>query len=158
MSQEIIVDGQKLVIKRVYKTGVEKVYQAWTDPDKMVRWLSSNERWRSPEIDVESVPGGKHNITMRHSDGDEFHIVGRYVEIVPNQRISFTWACPDGGMGEGETLVTVEFRAVTDGTELTLTHDRLDDAKVRNETAEGWTGCLSMLDKYLVDGVELMPI
>jgi uncharacterized protein YndB with AHSA1/START domain len=157
VSHEINVDGQKLTIKRVFKAPVEKVYQAWTDPDKMVRWFASNERWRTPEVEVGSSPGGKYNLTMRHSDGDKFQSVGQIVEIIENQRISFTWTMPDAGLSFGESLVTVDLREVPEGTELTLTHDRLTNADLLKDTSGGWAGCLTMLEGYLVNGVELSP-
>ncbi len=158
MIQEINREEQKLIIKRVFKAPVNKVYQAWTDPAELARWYSPNERWRTPEVDLDTVPGGKHNITMRHSDGDKFHNVGRYVEVVQNERISFTWAILEAGMKEGDALITVEFRPVTDGTELTLTmvHHGADSADHLSGASEGWGGCLTMLDNYLVNGVELV--
>jgi len=157
MSHETSGEVQKLVIKRVFRAPVDKVYQAWTDPDKMIRWFASNERWRTPAVEVGSAPGGKYNLTMRHSDGDSFQSVGHIVEIIENERISFTWTMPDAGLSFGESLVTVDLRAVPEGTELTLTHDRLISADLRKDTSEGWAGCLTMLEGYLVNGVELSP-
>jgi len=49
-----------------------------------------------------------------------------------------------------ESLVTVEFRAVPEGTELTFTHDRQTDLEAVKGTSEGWTGFLEMLENYLV--------
>ena len=90
MTQELTIEGQKLIIKRTFAAPAEQVYQAWTDPQQMVQWFRPNVRWNASVFDIEPVQGGRHIITMRHSDGDEYHNVGRYVEVVPNERISFT--------------------------------------------------------------------
>ena len=149
MTQETSMEGQKLVIRRQFAAPVEKVYQAWTDPARLARWLSPNVRWNAPVVDIEPVPGGRYDVRMRHSDGDEFHTVGRYVEVVPNERLSFTWTWLGSPFGMEETFVTVEFRPVSAGTELTLTHDRQTDPKALEGTSGGWTGCLDMLESYL---------
>lgn len=154
MSEENVLEGAKFVIKRVFTVPVEKVYQAWTQPEQMAKWFSSNSRWKSPIVDTELQSGGRHNITMRHSDGDAFHVVGHYLEIVPNERISFTWKFLEGAMGQEESIVTIEFRAITGGTELTLTHEKITDPTERANTLEGWNGCLDMLDGYF-SGVTL---
>lgn len=155
MSQETVVEGTKLTIRRIFKAPVEKVYQAWTDPAMMAHWLSPNVRWKAPDIDVEPIPGGRHNITMNHSDGDKVQITGHYTEIVPNQRIAFTWIWPNTPVDSEPTLVTLEFRSVPDGTELTLIHDRQANLDAAESTSEGWSGCLDLLQSFL-EGVPLI--
>ena len=154
MSETKIVEREAVVITRTFGAPVERVYQAWTDPQLMVKWFSSNVRWRTPIIDIEPVVGGKHDITMRHSDGDQYHLEGRYLELTPNTRISFTWKVLESLGGTNESIVTVEFRPVDAGTELTLTHTKLTDAE-RDGTSSGWDGCLEMLERYIESGVGL---
>jgi len=149
MKQETVIDGQKLVIQRTFAASVEKVYRAWTDHAQMVRWFAPNTRWKTPILDIDPVPGGRHNITMRHSDGEHVQCIGHYVELIPNERIVFTWTGVGQPMGQEETLVTVELRGVPEGTELTLTHDRVTDRKALEANAGGWGGCLEMLKSYL---------
>ena len=149
MTQEMIVEGQKIVIQHTFAAPIERVYQAWTDPQQIVQWFRPNERWNSSVVDIDPTPGGRHNITMHHTDGDEFRNLGRYVEIVPNERLSFTWNAAGSTMGGEETFVTIDFRAVSNGTELTLTHDRHTDPKVLEQTTSGWTGILETLNTYL---------
>ncbi len=153
MSHEVVTDGEKLVIKRLFAAPVEALYRAWTDPVQMVRWLKPNERWNAPLVDIDPVPGGRHRITMRHSDGDEFEIVGSYREIVPNERLSFTWI--GKGIEEQPGVVTVEFRTVPEGTELTLTHARGGDPTPLEQTNKGWSGCLDTLNCYLASNAPI---
>ena len=138
-----------ITIKRIFAASVEKVYEAWTEPAKLMQWFSPNIRWRTPKVDFELVAGGKHDITLRHSDGDEMRILGRYVEILPNERISFTWNFKGGDSEAEESLVTVEFRATTGGTELTLTHDRQNDPNEKAQAEQGWSGMMELLESFL---------
>jgi len=142
-------ETQKLVMTRSFAFPPETVYRAWTEPDRMVRWFSPNVRWNSPTIDVEPVPGGKHNITMNHSDGDRVHWIGSYVELVPYERLAFTLKWLEDTDDPGESLVTVVLRPVPEGTELTLTHDNLRSARAMEGVSSGWDGCLAMLGEYL---------
>ena len=50
---------------------------------------------------------------------------------------------------ESQTLVTVEFFARGDGTEVVLTHTLFGSAAVRDSTDQGWNGCFDMLEKAL---------
>ena len=146
-----------LVVKRTIRASVERVYRAWTDPAELVKWHAPNERFVQTKVDVDNHVGGKRNTTMVHSDGDEFPITGHYVALEPNKMLSFTWewTSPDGT--ERESLVTVDFLPVAEGTEITITHERLPHAESQQETSKGWTGCLEMLSGYLTDGAELKP-
>ena len=78
MNQETILEHQKLVIKRTFAAPVERVYQAWTDSAQMAQWFSPNVRWNRPLIDIEPVPGGRYDVTMRHSDGEERCMIERH--------------------------------------------------------------------------------
>ncbi|HEY3330263.1 MAG TPA: SRPBCC domain-containing protein [Capsulimonadaceae bacterium] len=146
-----------LVVKRVLRAPVERVYRAWTDPAELEKWFSPNERWVQPKIDVENYVGGKHHITMVHSDTEEIPLFGKYTDLQLNKRVAFTWIPPEGMGTSGESLVTVDFAAVAGGTEVTLTHERLVDPEEREQTSGGWTGCLETLARYVDEGIELAP-
>ena len=153
MNGETNVSDTSVVLSRVIKAPVEKVYQAWTDPAQLRLWFSPNVRWKKPIVESDPKPGGKHSIKMRHSDGDEMQINSRYVEVIPNSRISFSWHSGDGFLKE-ESLVTVDLREIPEGTEITLTHDRLLDQNTKDQVNVGWSGCLGMLEDYF-NGNEL---
>lgn len=155
MTQETVIADQKLVIRRTFTAPVERVYRAWTDPAQMARWYAPNERWHTCEVVADPTPGGRYDVMMRHLDGAEYHMVGGYVEVVPNTRLSFTWTMVGGEMELKDTLVTIDLRPVPGGTELTLTHERQPNLQAVEGTSEGWTGCLDLLASYL-DGKPLI--
>lgn len=133
---------QSLVLTRVIKASQEKVYNAWLDPNLVAEWFKPNERWTNCEADVNPTPGGNYIVTMTHQDGDVVTIDGRIVEVVPPEKLVFTWR--DNGNGEfgSETLVTVDLKVVAGGTELTLTHSKISSSEALESFSGGWNGCL----------------
>lgn len=93
--------------------------------------------------------GGRYNIASRHTDGDVYHNVGHFVEIVPNERLSFTWTWLESPTGPEESLVTLEFESVAEGTKMTLVHERLVDPDNREATRGGWAELFDVLDNVL---------
>ena len=74
--------------------------------------------------------GGRYRIIMRTSDGEEHDVSGVYREVVPNEKLVFTWAWRS--TPERESLVTVALKSDGDGTLLTLTHEQFFDEPARD--------------------------
>ncbi len=140
--------AERLVVKRTFNAPVERVYEAWTDPEKMKRWFApGNMTVPSAEADVRA--GGRYRVQMSDGGSDcEFHTTGGiYREVVPNERLVFTWQWEGSDL---ETLLTLEFKGLSaGGTELTLTHEGFDSEDTRNKHGQGWDGCLANLETFL---------
>jgi uncharacterized protein YndB with AHSA1/START domain len=100
-------------------------------------------------VRAESDPrvGGHYRIIARSPDGEEHDVSGVYREVVPNQKLVFTWAWRS--TPERESLVTITFKPDGEGTLLTLTHEQFFDEPARDRHQTGWTGALEKLDRYL---------
>jgi uncharacterized protein YndB with AHSA1/START domain len=135
-----------LTIKRRFNTPPAKVYAAWTDPEKVKCWMGPGE---IKAVSAESDPrtGGRYRWVMKAPDGDEFYVAGVYREVVPNEKLVFTWAWK--ATPERESLVTVSLRADGDGTLMTLTHEQFFDDEARDRHNQGWEGALAKMEKYL---------
>ena len=140
-------DQTSLRIRRVYNAPVAAVYAAWTDPEKMKHWMAPNDAFQESEVSADLRVGGRYRIVMHAPDGQTHRVGGTYREIVPNRKLVYTWAWES--TPERESLVTVEFKAAGDVTELLLTHNRFFDAQARDRHQEGWAGCLGRLDRLL---------
>jgi uncharacterized protein YndB with AHSA1/START domain len=130
-----------LTLKRRIKAPPAKVFAAWTDPELMARWLGPVG---TVELIAKTDPrvGGRFEMKMKMPD-DEHNVSGVYREIVPNQKLVFTWAWRT--MPERESLVTVELKPDGDGTLLTLTHSQFFDEEARDRHEGGWSGTLGKL-------------
>jgi uncharacterized protein YndB with AHSA1/START domain len=133
-----------LTPKRRFKAPPAKVFAAWTDPEKVKRWMGPGEvKAVSAESDIRA--GGRYRWVMRAPSGEEFDVSGVYHEIVPNEKLVFTWAWKS--TPEKESLVTVVLKPDGDGTLLTLTHEQFDDADARDRHQGGWNGALDKMEK-----------
>jgi uncharacterized protein YndB with AHSA1/START domain len=134
-----------LTLNRHLKASPAKVFAAWTDPEKVKRWMGPGEITASAaECDVRS--GGRYRWVMRKPTGEELEVGGVYREIVPNEKLVFTWAWKS--TPERESLVTVLFKPDGDGTLLTLTHEQFIDDEARDAHQGGWNSALDKMEKY----------
>ncbi|MDB5036592.1 MAG: hypothetical protein JWQ35_120, partial [Bacteriovoracaceae bacterium] len=71
---------------------------------------------------------------------------GIYKKIKRPKKLVFTWNSEFSG---GETQVTLDFKTVPTGTELTLTHEGFKNRSIKRNHQGGWTGCLKNLKKFV---------
>ena len=134
-----------LTLKRRLNAAPEKVFDAWTDPKKIVKWFGPGAV-KTLEAHADARVGGTFRILMRSPDGEEHDVSGVYRKVVPNEELVFTWAWRS--TPERESLVTIQIKPDGDGSLLTLTHERFFDENARDHHQEGWVGCLDKLEKY----------
>ena len=140
-------DKTSLQIRRIYQAPVATVYAAWTDPEQMKQWMGPNGAPRESEVTTDVRVGGRYRIVMHSPDGQTHRVGGVYREVVPNQRLVYTWAWES--TPERESLVTVEFKPSGEGTELVLGHQRFADTQARDKHQEGWIVCLDRLGRLV---------
>ena len=137
-----------VTLKRKLGAPAEKVFAAWTDPEKIVRWFGPKEtKDGSVRADMDVRKGGKYRISFNTVDGDYHQVGGTYLEVVPNEKLVFSWAWHS--TPERESLVTVSLKADGGTTMLTLLHERFFDEAARAGHERGWTGTLEKLEIYL---------
>jgi len=151
MSTAQAVSGEavrpSLTLKKRIKAAPAKVYRAWTDPKQLVAWWGpGNCEYLATEIDLRV--GGQFRVAFRTDiDGKpvETHEVGgTYREIVPDQKLVFSWnwiTTP-----ERVSQVTVTLKPDGDGTILTLFHEQLFDEASKTGHTRGWTASLNKLE------------
>jgi uncharacterized protein YndB with AHSA1/START domain len=133
------------LVRRI-KASPAKVYAALTQPELMVRWWGPDAGpTLSAEADVR--PGGRFSIVFRLLNGDEHSPTGIYQDVVPGEKLVFTWEW--AGMPERKSLVTFLLKRVDDGTELTLIHEQLHDEATRQSHEDGWRGWFDKLAAFL---------
>jgi uncharacterized protein YndB with AHSA1/START domain len=135
-----------LTLKRRMNALPAKVYEAWTDPKKISHWFGpENTEVLRAATDVRV--GGRFRIVFRGPDGEEHDVGGTYREVVPNEKLVFTWAWRT--TPERESLVTIELRRDGEGTLLTLRHEQFADEAARDRDDRGWNGTLDKLENYV---------
>ena len=144
-----------LTLKRRLNAAPEKVFAAWTKPERSA--LVRPGRMHSSQARRDR-PAGRRPLPHRliaPTTAMSTTSCGVYREIVPNQKLVFTWAWRT--TPERESLVTVTFKPDGDGTLLTLLHELFFDEEARDRHSNGWTGTLDKLEKLFAwQGVFIM--
>jgi uncharacterized protein YndB with AHSA1/START domain len=135
-----------LTLKRRLKATPARVFQAWTDPEEIVRWFGPADAVASSvRAKVDVRPGGRYQMNFQTDDGERHQVGGVYREVVPDSRLVFTWAWHT--TPERESLVTIMLVPDGDGTLLTIHHEQFFDQKARDGHERGWTGTLDKLER-----------
>ena len=88
-----LVNKPSLTLKRRLNASPEKVYAAWTNPQKITRWFApSSVKAGSEQASIDARVGGRYRLSFSKEEGEYYEVGGVYREVVPNQRLVFSWA------------------------------------------------------------------
>jgi uncharacterized protein YndB with AHSA1/START domain len=145
------VEERELVITRIFDAPRHLVFQAWTEPDRLVRWWGPRG-FSTPLCEIDARPGGAFRMGMRSPEGTDHRLRGVFREIVPPERLVCTWAWEDEQGAPGhETLLTVTFVEHDGKTRLTLRQAIFESVAARDAHEGGWASSLDCLAEYLAD-------
>jgi len=131
---------------RVLAAPREQVFAAFTDPEALKRWWITAEGTQVVEVKMDVKTGGAWHIRLTDALGDPVVVGGVYREVRRPEKLIYTWRW-QGNMDIGESIVTVEFKAVGTSTEVSIIHEGLpSDHQVQFHTW-GWTKILEGLSR-----------
>lgn len=134
-----------LTIQRRLNAAPDRVYAAWTEPEKIARWFGPSVVLQdSVKAKMDVRVGGSFQVSFTSDDGEYHQVGGVYREVVPNRKLVFSWAWYT--TPERESLVTVRIEAEGSQTLLTLLHEQLFDEATKAGHTRGWTGSLDKLE------------
>ena len=138
-----------LRLTRVIHAAPEKVFEAWTDPKHLKKW-SAPEGYTVVIAEVDLTVGGRFRIRMQSPEGTTHTVFGSYREVTRPKKLVYTWSWEEEGDHDiGETVVTVQFRARGNATEVVLTHEGFPTEEDRTNHEQGWTSCLGRLEQLV---------
>lgn len=147
MDAGIDTGSRILEITRTFKAPRALVFKVWTQPEHIVRWWGCSYMVDNKVTNDLRVGGGFRS-EMTLDDGAKQVIVGKYLEIVEPERLSFTWNWEDGSLGS-ETVVTIALEEQGASTVMTMRHELFDTADLRNAHNDGWTASFDRLADLL---------
>jgi uncharacterized protein YndB with AHSA1/START domain len=144
--------GREIAMTRVFNAPRKQVFDAWTKPELVRRWLLGPPGWTMPVCEIDLRVGGAYRFEWLGQDGTRMGMGGVYREIVIPERIVNTQLFDVDWTG-GETLGTLLF--TEQGGKTTLTNSVLyssreaRDAALRTRMAEGVEAGYARLDEIL---------
>jgi uncharacterized protein YndB with AHSA1/START domain len=141
--------GQVVRIERSYAASAEEVFDAWTSPEVMRRWLHPFPQWETPEAESDLRAGGAVRVVMRRPDGTQSESRGGYVSIERPHRLVMTWTFEDEPTNE--QLIELVFSESDGTTTVLMVNSGISTDRRRERQDEGWRGCLERLEELLSD-------
>jgi uncharacterized protein YndB with AHSA1/START domain len=134
--------GPIVQVRRRVRASAEEIFDLWTKPDLMVRWMSPFPGAVDCKASCDLRPGGAFRLVMSSQEASR-DVSGTYVEIDRPRKLVFTWTGPL--TNNVNTLVTVELDPRGDETDLVLTHERLPTTAMLEGHTKGWGHILDHL-------------
>ena len=129
---------------RVLKTTPEKIYRAFLDADATAKWLPPYG-FTCKVHQMEAKVGGTYKMSFSNfSTGHGHSFGGKYLELVPNERICHTDQFDDPNL-PGEMKTTITLRQVSCGTELNIVQEGVPEMIPAEACHLGWQESLAQL-------------
>ncbi|SHL38607.1 Uncharacterized conserved protein YndB, AHSA1/START domain [Chitinophaga jiangningensis] len=155
------VQTNEVFIEETFNASIDRVFSAWTDPEKLIRWYAPDGcTIRYKTLDIK--PGGKFHSCISNPIHGDCWCIGEYLEIVPNRKIVFTLINADEngqpinpvdiGMDAdwpGETKVTVTFSEDKGATTLQLRQTVSQSLATKTGAYPSWLQMLSHMRKIV---------
>jgi len=131
-------------LHRVIRAPAARVYRAFLDPDAMAKWMPPHG-FTGKVHHIDAEVGGTYKMSFTNfSTGQTHTFGGKYLELVPKERISNTDAFDDPNL-PGEMVTTVSLREVLCGTELDIVQEGIPEAIPIEGCYLGWQESLTLL-------------
>jgi len=131
-------------LHRVFRATPERLYRAFLDADAMAKWLPPNG-FTGNVHHLEATVGGTHQMSFTNFTTGQSHAFGgRYLELVPYERIRYTDQFEDSNL-PGEMHVTITLTKASVGTEVTIVQDGVPEVIPPEACYLGWQQSLTQL-------------
>jgi uncharacterized protein YndB with AHSA1/START domain len=154
-----------LVLERIIDVPRELVWKAWTTPELLMPWFCPLP-WKTVECEIDLRVGGRFYTVMQSPEGQKFPNTGCYLELVKNEKLTWTNALelgfrpvkpPEASPGHecAEFLMTATIMLAphANGTKYTaLVQHQNVAARIAHEKMgfeEGWGACLDQLVAFI---------
>jgi uncharacterized protein YndB with AHSA1/START domain len=153
--RKLVIDAageREIVMTRVFAAPRRLVFDAWTRPEQVSRWLLGPDGWTMPICEIDLRVGGAWRYVLRHPGGREMTMRGVYREIDRPGRLVSTESF-DGMPGEGvNTFLLDEVDGVTTVTIRSLYESRaIRDGVLQSGMEKGAARSFDRLEDILAE-------
>ena len=144
---ERAVEHATFVVERRYAASPERAFAAWADQEAKARWFVDSDAY----LELDFRVGGRESSRGIAPDGNAYTYEAIYQDIVPAQRIVYTYEMLLDGIRISVSLATAEFGPERDGTRLVFTEQGafLDGYEMPAQREQGMGSLLDSLGRWL---------
>ncbi len=138
----------QLSVSVLINAPIEKVWNAFWQPEYVVQWNHASDDWHCPKsLSEEPVVGGIFTNTFAAKDGSfQFDFTAKYDEVVPMKKLVFTMGEMKEYFLDAGRKVEVIFEQEGDAVRVTEVFDAEDIHSLEQQT-EGWQAILNNFRK-----------
>jgi uncharacterized protein YndB with AHSA1/START domain len=146
------VTHSTFTLERVYDASPARVFAAWADPRAKARWFVGPDEWESGTHELDFRVGGRERTSGGPKGGPVHAYDARYQDIVPNERIIYSYDMHLDDVRISVSLATVVFKPLGAGTRLIFTEQGafLDGHDYPGERERGTIDLLDALGAELL--------
>jgi uncharacterized protein YndB with AHSA1/START domain len=155
MTQRSVAHGM-FSLERTYPASPARVFKAFADPAHKVQWFRGPEDWVQETRQWDFRIGG-HERAANGPAGGPMHVFNCvYEDIVPNERIVYTYSMHSDETKTSVSIATIEFKPEGGGTRLVMTEQGafLDGHDIPGQREKGTVGLLDALGAFLAKQTE----
>lgn len=138
---------QKVEASKQFAVPVEKLYEAWNDPEQLKQW------WRPlgnhlKDVTNELKSGG----TVRYMFNDDALVIsGTYDEVKPNEKLvySWNWEFPGNAVKNASYKLTILFSGQQSGSQVHVLQETIKSDEMLHPKEDGWEKGLEDLANFL---------
>src|SRR5262245_35491061 len=129
----------ELLIVRTFNAPPSVVFALWSSAEHLKRWMGPKS-FTCPEATVDFRVGGRYRVMIKSAEYGENWFGGVYCEIVPEERLVFTFTWDNDGPSAGlEMLVTITFEEQDGKTVQTVHQSPFSTVERRDSHVGGWS-------------------
>jgi len=139
-------------LHRVLRAPPERIYRAFLEPEVTAKWLPPSG-FTCKVHQLEAKVGGSFRMSFTNfGTGHGHSFGGKYLELVPNERIVHTDKFEDANL-PGEMKTTISLKNVSCGTELSVVQEGIPAAIPVEQCYLGWQESLEQLARLVEPGI-----
>jgi uncharacterized protein YndB with AHSA1/START domain len=148
------VTHDTFVVERTFDVPVAQVFRAWADPTLKARWFTGSADALGASYELDFRVGGREAFRGGPTGGPVHTYESQFHDIVPEQRIVYTYEMSADADRISVSVATVQFHDHDEATQLVLTEQGvfLDGHDTASQREEGTQSFLDSLAAVLHGG------
>lgn len=143
LSAELDRQPARITVETLVRAPVERVWQAYTTPEDIVRWNAASADWHTTRASVDLRVGGEFSSRMEAKDGSfGFDFAGIYTQVIPQQLLAYRF---------GDRTARVEFLATPEGSTVRVSFDAETTHSIEQQQ-DGWQAILDNFARHVAAG------